>query len=297
MQRLLLEQQARLWNVSYPILAANSGVCREKTRTHFGFVAWTRWDIDQRYGVSPIRLDDRLRVVHILPGSPAAASGMIAGDQIERVGLHEIPKGKTASTALELLIHRKAVSGATQTFDVRRGDKRLTLEMEPSLRCDFDLIVTESEYINEFNYGQSIYLTDGLMRYFSDDNHLAAVIAHLVAHVLLEHETIEGKLTGPTDDLERVTVSESDKKDIKQFGTLLGVHPHSDLEEIQADQVALELLVRADYPMEGLIEVWQHLAESADTEVPLKKFHPISQDRQTAIQHILDQVQDQSGVQ
>jgi Peptidase family M48 len=295
-QRLLLEQQARLWNVSYPILTENAGVCREKTVTHFGFVAWTRWDVDRHYGVASMGLDDRLRVVHILPGSPAATAGLMAGDEIESVGGHDMPAGKTASTALELVLQRKAVVGVAQTFRIRRGEAHYSLSIVPDLRCDIDLIVTESDHINEFNYGQTIYLTDGLMRYFSDDQQLAAVVAHLVAHVLLEHETISGEAPAKTDTLQRVSLSDMDRNDMKDLGTLPGVHPYSEQEEIQADRAALELLVRADYRMDALIEVWQRLAKADDSEVQLKEFHPPSPERQAAIKNILDQVRGQSDV-
>jgi len=302
--RQLLQEQARLWNVSDPILTQGAEVCQERTRANFGFVAWTRWDIDRRYRIASMGeygLDDRLRVAHVLPGSPAATAGLRAGDEIEGIGQHDMPSGQSASTALELILQRETKAGVAQTFRVRRGEARQTLEIVPRLQCDIDLIVTESDRINGFAHGQSIYMTDGLMRFFSDDPELAAVAAHFVGHVLLRHEAdtgdedLGGKLTAQVEGLKRASLDEESRDEMKKSGSLPGARTHTELQEIQADRAALELLARADYPMEALVEVWQRLADVGDDAALLGDFHPSSEERQAAVQDILDQVRGQDG--
>lgn len=302
--RQLLQAQARLWNVSYPMLTESAEVCRERIRPNFGFVAWTRWDIDRYYRIASMGvygLNDRLRVVHILPGSPAAAAGLLAGDEIEMVGRHDMPTGRTASAALELVLQKESVVGAAQTFRVRRGDVRHALEIVPRLQCDIDLIVTDSDQVNAFNNGQSIYLTDGLMRFLVDDQELAALAAHFVGHGLLEHEagsgeeTMTGKLQTQMDGLRRALLGEDEKDEMKKAGILPGARPYTVMQEIQADRAALELLARADYPMGALVEVWRRLAEVEPGTVLLGGFHPPSQKRQAAVQDILTQVRSENG--
>lgn len=302
--RQLLQEQARLWNVSDPILTQGVEVCRERTRPSFGFVAWTRWDIDRRYRIASMGqygLDDRLRVVHVLSGSPADLAGLRAGDVIEKLGPHDMPTGQAAGAALGLIVQREARVGVPQTFQVRRGATRHRFEMVPRPQCDIDLIVTESDRANAFVQGQSIYLTDGLMRFLSDDQELAAVTAHFIGHALFGHhavkpdETVAGKLTTEFEGLMTASLDQEAWTEMKKTGTLPGAHPYSGLQEIQADRAALELLARAGYEMDALVEVWQRLAESQSAAMLLDDFHPPSEERRSAIQDLLDQVRGQDG--
>lgn len=302
--RQLLQEQARLWNVSAPILTEGVEVCRERTRANFGFVAWTRWDIDRRYRIASMGqygLDDHLRVVHVLPGSPAHAAGLRGGDVIEKVGPHDMPTGQAAGAALGLIVQRETRVGVAQTFRVRRGDTRHSFEIVPRRQCDIDLIVTESEQINAFAHGQSIYVTDGLMRYLSDDRELAAVTAHFVGHTLFRHqavkedETAADKLTTQLEGLMTASLDQDAWNEMKKTGTLPGAHPYTGMQEIQADRAALELLARAGYSMDALVEVWQRLAETEGDGVLLDDFHPPSEERRSAIQDLLEQVRGQDG--
>ncbi len=293
-----MREQARLWNVGYPMLTESVEVCRDRARPNFGFVAWTRWDIDRYYRIASMGvfgLDDRLRVVHVLPGSPAAAAGLLAGDEIEVIGRHRMPAGKTASTALELVLQREAVIGVAQTFRVRRGDDRHVLEIVPRPQCDIDLIVTDSDQVNAFSHGRSIYVTDGLMRVLSDDRELAALAAHFVGHSLLEHEagggedTVTGKLKTQIDGLRWALLGEEERNEMKKAGILPGIRPYTAMQEFHADRAALELMARADYPMEGLVDVWHRLAEVEHGRLLLWQFHAPRPEREAAVQDILTQ--------
>lgn len=299
-----MRQQARLWNVIYPILTEGAEVCRDRARPNFGFVAWTRWDIDRRYRIASMGvfgLDDRLRVVHVLPGSPAAAAGLLAGDEIEAIGRHRMPTGKTASTALELVLQGEGVVGVAQTFRVRRGEARHVLEIVPRPQCDIDLLVTDSDQVNAFSHGRSIYLTDGLMRVLSDDRELAALAAHFVGHGLLAHEppsdeeTITGKLKTQIDGLRWALLGEEEKNEMKKAGILPGTRPYTAMQEIHADRAALELMARADYPMEALVDVWHRLAEVEHGRLLLWQFHSPGPERQAAVQDLLTQVRSENG--
>jgi hypothetical protein len=114
--RQLLTQQARLWDVGYPVWSRGGELCAGRQRASFGFQAWTRWDIGVgfqawtrwdiggQYRIASMTvygLDDRLRVVHVLPGSQAAEAGLHAGDVIEKIYWHEIPSGQRASAAMQ----------------------------------------------------------------------------------------------------------------------------------------------------------------------------------------------------
>jgi hypothetical protein len=304
--RQLLQEQARLWNLSDPILTNNAEVCRDRTRPSFGFVAWTRWDIDRQYRIASMDnygLDDRLRVVHVLPGSPAAAAGLQAGDEIENVAQHDMPAGKSAGAALGLVLQRESVVGQAQSFRIRRGDQHRTLEIAPRRQCDIDLVVIDSDQVNAITHRGTIYVTDELMLHYSDDRELAAVVAHFLGHVLLDPEaggdvqSLAAKLEAQSATVRQAALGETERDRMKQTGTLPGDMPYSTKEEIQADRAALELLARAGYSMEALVEVWQDLGEDESAALPLVHFHPPSEERRAAAEDILRQVRgsDETG--
>jgi hypothetical protein len=280
------------------MLTGSAEICRERTRTHFGFVAWTRWDIDRSYRIASMSnygLDDRLRVVHILPGSPAADAGLQAGDEIEGVGHYRMPAGKTASAALELALHGEAVAGVNQTLRIRRGNARHALQIVPRPQCDVDLIVTDSDKVGAFIHGRSVYVTHGLMRVLTDDQDIAALAAHFVGHGLLAHQqpsdedSVAGKVKSQVDELRWAVLDEDEKSELKKVGDFPGTRAFTPEQEMDADRAALELMARAGYPMEVLVEVWHRLVEVDDGELRLWRFHAPTRDRQDAVGNLLTQ--------
>ena len=107
------------------------------------------------------------------------------------------------------------------------------LEIVPRPQCDIDLIVTDSDQVNAFSHGRSIYVTDGLMRVLSDDRELAALAAHFVGHSLLEHEagggedTVTGKLKTQIDGLRWALLGEEERNEMKKAGILPGIRPYT----------------------------------------------------------------------
>lgn len=291
--RQLLAQQARVWNVSYPILSRGSEICPDQVRANFGFQAWTRWDIGGQYRIASMNvygLDDRIRVVHILPGSPAAEAGLLAGDVIEKIGWYKIPSGTTASAAMQQILEREAVAGRPLAFHLRRGAERLTLEMTPRPQCDFATILTESDQINAFFDQRKIYLTHGLTQFVADDSELAAVIGHVLGHAMLAHvgeQSLTEELVGSLDALRIATLDNEQRDRLLAAGITPEARVFTLAQEIQADRLALELMSRAGYRLDAAGEVWRRLADVTSGAVLLRDFHPVSPVRLEAIDDLV----------
>ena len=291
--RQLLAQQARIWDLSYPLLSHGSDLCPAQVRANFGFQAWTRWDIGGQYRIASMSvygLDDRLRVVHVLPSSPAAEAGLRAGDVIERIGWHRIPAGKTAGAALQQVIDREAAAGTPLAFHLRRGEGRLTIEMVPRPQCDFTLILTESDHINAFFDGRKVYVTDGLARFVGEDSELAAVMAHVLGHAMLAHV---GEKSSTDEIVERLEVlraaalDEETRDRLQEAGITPEARPFALAQEIQADRLALELLSRAGYTLGAAPEARRRFAAVERGAVLLRDFHPVTPERLEAIEDLV----------
>lgn len=291
--RQLLAQQARVWDVGYPLLGRGAGLCPDQVRANFGFQAWTRWDIGGQYQIASMSvygLDDQVRVVHVLPASPAAEAGLRAGDVIERVGWHEIPSGKTAGAALQQVIDREATAGTPLAFHVRRGEQRFTIDMVPRPQCDFALILTESDQINAFFNGRQVYVTDGLARFLGKDSELAAVIAHVLGHAMLAHVGETSKTDELVERLEswRAAALDEETRDrLQEAGITPEARPFTLAQEIQADRLALELMSRAGYSLDAAPAVWRRFAAVERGAVLLRDFHPVTPERLEAFEDLV----------
>jgi hypothetical protein len=291
--RQLLTQQARLWDVSYPILSRGSELCPGQVRANFGFQAWTRWDIGGLYRIASMKvygLDDQVRVVHVLPGSPAAEAGMQAGDVIEQIYWHKIPSGQRASAAVQQILQSEAVVGSPLAFHLRRGEERLAVDMVPRRQCDFDVILTDSDQINAFFDGQKLYVTDGLTRFIGDDSGLAAVVGHVLGHALLGHEgdqSFTEEVIERLDALRVAMMEQEDRDRLLAAGITPEARPFNEVQEIEADRLARQLLSRAGTPPEALGEVWRRLAAVTSGAVLLRDFHPVTPERLEAIDDLV----------
>jgi len=291
--RQLLEQQARVWNVGAPILSDGTELCPERLRARFGFIAWTRWDIGGYYRIASMELyglDDHVRVVHILAGSPAAGAGLQADDVIEQIGWHKIPSGTTGGGALQQIVEREAVAGQPLTFHLRRGEERLTIEMAPRPQCDFQLVLTESDQINAFFDQRMVHLTYGLTRFVADDTELAAVISHILGHAMLAHvgeRSLTEDLVEQLDAMRVATLAWEERDLIAAAGLTPEARPFTLEQEIQADRLALELMSRAGYRLDALGEVWRRLDAATGGAVLLRDFHPVTPERLEAIDDLV----------
>jgi hypothetical protein len=291
--RQLMVQQARLWDAGSALLGNGADLCPGRARANFGFQAWTRWDIGGQYRIASMSvygLDDRVRVVHVLPASPAAEAGLRAGDVIEQVGWHRIPAGQKAGAALQQVLDREAVAGSPLAFHLRRGEQRLAIDMVPQPQCDFALILTESDQINAFFEGRKVYVTDGLARFLGEDADLATVIAHVLGHAMLDHvgeTSTTGDLLERLEVLRAAALDEETRDRLEEAGITPKARPFALAQEIQADRLALELMSRAGYPLEAAPAVWRSLAAVERGAVLLRDFHPVSPERLAAIEDLV----------
>ena len=102
----------RLANVSYPIFVAAVPFCKDKVRTYIGVELSSRYQADANFKdkdcreayLSTVKLTNVAEIVNVVPGSPAAKSGVRQGDIPIAIDSWSVPVGKNAvSEILEKL--------------------------------------------------------------------------------------------------------------------------------------------------------------------------------------------------
>ncbi len=219
---MYLDRQARLHTVAWNIRSSNADLCG-------------RWD--RGLGIMTVepatlppglrlaagsRFGSGLLVGAVAPFSPA--TGMLhPGDGIVAVnGVRTRSDGEFRSRLAS------ARSDAVRVDVMRNGLLEKVL-MIPVPVCRWPARVVEAPGVTAWVDGSEIAVTAGMMRFAADDDDLAQVVAHELAHAVLGHN--ERKLFADRTD-----------------------------EELEADRLGVFLAGRAGYRVERAAEFWRLVA-------------------------------------
>lgn len=169
----------------------------------------------------------------------------------------------------------------------------------PNAPSGWEVVVFEDDTANAFALpGGKIGVHTGLLDVARNQDQLAAVIGHEVAHVLAEHggERVSTQLAtqGGLDLIQAISGPPSPTRNAAlaalglgaQVGVLL---PFSRAQESEADTMGLELMARAGFdPRQGPV-LWENMSQQGGQPPELLSTHPSSASR---IQALRSQVPD-----
>lgn len=223
----LVSEKQRLETVSFRVMHGAAGLCAERTRAFHGLKVATEhsFGTEMRDAArSALGLDERLRVLYVIPGSPADLTGLKSGDVIAEINGKDVKPGMQAERLFAAIrddTHAKPLTITLQDQPVR------TVTVTPVEVCDYPVEISPKDNLNAFANGRSIVITRGML-WFADDTELAFVLSHELAHNLLNHV---GSLLATTTEL-----------------------------EAQADYVGLYTVARAGYRIDDALNFWRRMA-------------------------------------
>ncbi len=170
-------------------------------------------------------------------------------------------------------------------------------EFHPHYQWEFHVL--ESKKINAFCLpGGKIFVYTGLLKLVDNDDELAAVIGHEVAHAILRHGServsmamlgrighellarglqVSGHQWGPLYDLAYGVTA--------QYGVL---YPFSRKFEYEADQLGLYLMYKACYDPNQAIRFWYKMMKASRVHIPeLLSTHPSDMHRIEALKRYI----------
>jgi len=248
---ILADYQAlneRLARVTAPLRVANATLCPETWRDP-GFSTHKLSDYPTRLqpfaqallGLSP----DGLHIRSVRAGTAAERARVEAGDQILTVNGQDISSDPSMNRYNEAVL-KNGFSILRPRMIVRTNQGReFTAKIEPETACRAPTRVVFSDTINGHTDGQEILITSALMRNVPDDTNLALVVAHEMAHLIAGHVEQE-----PSQAL-----------------------------ELEADRMALVLMARAGYDIDGAIAYWENASHPHDGGQINESSHPTTKAR------------------
>ncbi|HYD24612.1 MAG TPA: M48 family metalloprotease [Croceibacterium sp.] len=228
----LRRQDVRLATIADRMLAANAPLCRQLMPVT-GLVLHSS---DQYRGAiaGDAFANGPIAVEAVVPGSPAAAAGLAPGDGLAAIGgvrtstLTAVDEAPVRDSAFAVLAAQPADAPLVLTI-VRDGRER-TVELSAQPGCRALVEIRAQNALNARSDGRVIQVNYGLAAAASDAE-LAAVFAHEMGHLVLEHRR-------------RLEAAGVEKGFFGEFGKNQRLNRQV---EVEADRMAVHLLANAGF--------------------------------------------------
>lgn len=205
----------------------------------------------------------------------------------------ESQESQMGATSFEQILKEEKASTNQQYIDMvnRVGAKIAAAANRPEYKWEFRVI--DSPTVNAFALpGGKVAIYEGIIPVCGDDNGLATVISHEVAHVLARHGGermsqqaavsgvgwLVGQWTSESTEENRKLI-ESAYGAASKYGVLL---PYSRKHEYEADYIGMVLMARAGYDPAAAARFWERMtAANAGAKKPMEFFstHPSDANR------------------
>lgn len=283
--RSWVEQQDRLYRVVAPLLVKNTELCPGHSRNLLGFTAKTKYSYSDDFidaAQEVLGLDDRLKVMSVLPGSGAAQAGVRPGDILLVAGIEPLPEGRDAERNAAALIASE-VQGSTQlNLTVLRSDERIALDIPLTPACAMIVDLGNTNGVNSYADGHRLMITRGLLAFTRSDEELAYVLAREIAHNVL--------VTSPRADMGAM-IDGLRTLDAREAVPRVdgGIAPFTPVLDATADKLALYMLVRAGYDIGNVSGFWKRLAAEYPANIPNSHtaLHPSTHYRLSVIGQVI----------
>ncbi len=156
--------------------------------------------------------------------------------------------------------------------------------------AQWEVKVFEDDQANAFALpGYKIGVYTGLLKYAKNQDQLAAVMGHELAHVIAKHsnERVSSQLATQTGlDIASAILggTQDDNSAMIMAGLGLGVQygitlPFSRSHESEADLIGLELMAKAGFNPEESVTLWQNMSQAGAAPPEFMSTHPSSDTR------------------
>jgi len=281
-----MAQEARLWDVAFPVLGAAAVICAGDARMNYGLILndperhRTMFKGEAVFPAAP----GEVRVEYVHPHFPAAAAGVKAGARV--VALNgESMDGKSARAAMELLENAGARAAPLDVMIEQDGAKR-AFAIAGIRSCPYPVWLRDQDTVNAYADGRKIVVTTGLLHFVRSADELALVVGHEIAHNAMGHR--ESIMLGSLLDS---MVAANTGVYTDRFDPAAS-RAFSRESEREADYVGLYIAARAGADLASLDDFWLRLrAASRSLKDGYSTTHPSTPDRFIAFEDTVREIQ------
>jgi beta-barrel assembly-enhancing protease len=253
--RALAALDLRVATLAYRLSTANRERCRAQTRQSGLLIQDLAQyaGVDREAAATLFGLMDMPVIVALVPGSAAARAGLQLGDAINAVNGVPVPLA-TAKTGYARIadIAAQAEAGPL-TLNVRRGPESHRFVIDGVPGCATRVQVVPGRKRNASADGTYVTLSSGVADEAADDDELASIIAHEMAHNILGHRA--------------------------QLDAQGRSAAHIRATEIAADKLSVALLKGAGFDPRAPARFWAHFGKKTGAGIFSDGTHQRTKDR------------------
>jgi len=264
-RNIALQQNVRdngqIQNVGFPLLEAAVPFCDSNIVKSIGLDIATGYDFDesfQRSAMEVLSAGASVTVIGVVDFGPSALAGVQVEDVISEINGNPVISGENASSIFNNLLQEELRDNESITLSVLRGEEVLDLEITPVRICDYKLALVLTDDLNAFADGDNVFVTRRMLRFTDNDKELGLVIAHELAHNIMNHigkQRQNYSLGSLVDLAARSQGIDTDGL----FGDLTG-KAYSQAFEAEADYVGMYILARTGMDLDGASYFWRRMA-------------------------------------
>ncbi len=162
--------------------------------------------------------------------------------------------------------------------------------------CSYPLEISSKKGANAYADGSKVFVTTAMMALAEDDTHLAFVLAHELAHNIMDHpsrvqqNTIAGSLLGTMVDIGAAAAGASTGGAFGQLGGQTALLQYSPSFELEADYIGLYILQRAGYRIEEAPNFWRAMAHYHPENIYTSTTHPTNPERYVVMRKTINEI-------
>ena len=285
--------QDRIDHVVAPLLVKNQDMCRNLARPILGFTAKNKYSYSAALADTAheaLGLGEMLQVTGVMAGTGAARSGLQRGDALVAAGNKPMPQGPNAEYEAPEVLLPLILGQSSVKLSVLRSGKSVSISVPLTKACAFRVDLGNADNINSYTDGRRIMVTRGMMKFVRSDHELAYVIAREMAHNALNHPARNGSASAARDVINSLMPLFPYESSAERIA---GIKPMPKEMDVLADQLALHMLMRAGYPIDGAPAFWQRLVQQVPASVTTghTALHPNTSARQAALAKVIGEIQ------
>jgi len=294
-REMAVEQRAKeeehVMRIAFPVLKESAPLCKE-TRLSTGAYYMSAHSFTSEYqdaARQALNVGDEITLWSVFKGSPLAKAGLKKGDRIVGVNDHKIPGGSRAYRELAEIM--SDTNDANVDIDYMRGDTLHHATVKRVPVCDYNVVYEPNKSeVNAYADGGNIFVTRGMERFIENDNEMALVIAHELAHNTMQHidkQATNSMIAGAGGLVLDILAGLGGVNTGGHFTNMAagyGGQAYSQSFESEADYVGMYYMARAGFNTQNVGNFWRRMASENDARaITHASSHPTSPERFLAI--------------